>query len=296
MAFSAQAAALENEVAAYGEVADRICARIRVWPGAAPGETGMDRGRYMFDVDGKVWRRHDVSSPELVVLCPPSAVKPHDTLVVVMPGGGYQVQYMDIVRDFRPVLDSGRWVAVLHYRIPARAGRRFFDAPREDAQRAVRVLRARAGDWGVSREKIGVMGFSAGAHLAALCAVASQEKLYARIDAVDDLPAHVNFAIPVYPAYVADDGATGENLHGGDGARLLGEFTFDARTPPMFLIHGDRDAYSPIGSLLLYQELHRRKIPAQLFVYANAGHGLGDAVNVRTWRCQVPLWLDSMGF
>ena len=145
-------------------------------------------------------------------------------------------------------------------------------------------------------EKIGAVGFSAGAHLAAISATSSQDALYERIDALDDISAHLNFSIPVYPAYVADDGRTGPNAHGGDGAAILPEFKFDAKTPPMFMLHGDKDYYSPMASVLIYTELHKRKIPAQLFVYANVSHGLGNTPNAKGWQNRIVDWIDSIGF
>ena len=291
----AEVPALANEDKAYGALQERIVARISLWPGLAPHETEASRGRFAYDEKRKVWRRYDVSCPELVILRPTGT--PRDTLVVVMPGGGYQTQHTGhICRDSKPILDSGRWVAVLHYRIPRRAGRNIYDAPREDAARAIRHLRANAAKFGWSPEKIGAVGFSAGAHLAAVSATSSQDALYDRIDALDDISPHLNFSIPVYPAYVAADGATGPNTHGGDGAARQPEFKFDAKTPPMFLVHGDRDNYSPMGSVLLYTELHKRKIPAQLFVYANVSHGLGDTVNARGWQQRIVDWIASIGF
>ena len=284
-----------DEDKAYGAFHERIVERIRLWPGLAPHETESSAGRYVYDEKNKVWRRRDVSQPELVIFRPFG--KPRDTMVIVMPGGGYSSQHMGhFCRDSRPILESGRWVALLHYRIPRREGRNIYDAPREDAARAIRILRANAARLGISPEKIGAVGFSAGAHLAAISAVSSQDVLYDRVDAVDDLSAHLNFSIPVYPAYVADDGKTGPNEHGGDGAAILPEFKFDAKTPPMFMLHGDRDYYSPMASVLLYTELHRRKIPAQLFVYANVSHGLGDTVNAKGWQNRIVDWLESMGF
>ena len=287
--------ALGDEDKAYGELGERIVERIRLWPGLAPHETESSPGRYAYDDKNKVWRRRDVSQPELVLFRPFG--KPRDTMVVVMPGGGYSSQHMGhFCRDSRPILESGRWVAVLHYRIPRREGRNIYDAPREDAARAIRILRANAARLGVSPEKIGAVGFSAGAHLAAISATSSQDALYDRVDAIDDLSAHLNFSIPVYPAYVADDGATGPNVHGGDGAAILPEFKFDAKTPPMFMLHGDRDYYSPMASVLLYTELHKRKIPAQLFVYANVSHGLGDTPNAKGWQNRIVDWMESVGF
>ena len=286
---------LADEDKAYGEFHRRIVERFRLWPSLAPHETEADPGRYAFDEKNKVWRRRDVSCPEVVVLRPEKPVR--DTIAVVMPGGGYSSQHMGhVCRDAKPILDSGRWVAVLHYRIPRREGRNIYDAPREDAARAIRILRANAARLGFSSEKIGAVGFSAGAHLAAISAVSSQDALYDRVDDIDDLSAHLNFAVPVYPAYVADDGATGPNAHGGDNAAIQPEFKFDEKTPPMFMLHGDRDYYSPMASVLLYTELHKRKIPAQLFVYANVTHGLGDTVNAKGWQNRIVDWLESIGF
>ena len=240
LAAALHGAELANEDKAYGALHARIVARIQLWPGFAPHETKSDPGKYVFDAKRKVWRRTDVSQPEVIIFRPEKPT--HDTLVVVMPGGGYQSQHLGhVCRESLPILQSGRWVAVLHYRIPRREGRKIYDAPREDAARAIRLLRANAAKFGWSPEKIGAVGFSAGAHLAAVSATSSQDALYDRVDAADDLSPHLNFSVPVYPAYVAADGATGPNTHGGDGAALQPEFKFDAKTPPMFLVHGDKD-------------------------------------------------------
>lgn len=185
---------------------------------------------------------------------------------------------------------------MLHYRIPRRKGRKIYDAPREDAARAIRHLRANAAKFGWSPEKIGAVGISAGAHLAAISATSSLDALYGRIDALDDISPHLDFSVPVYPAYVAEDGATAPNANGGDGAAILPEFKFDRKTPPMFMLHGDRDYFSPMGSVLLYTELHKRKIPAQLFIYANVSHGLGDTPNAKGWQKRIVDWLDSVRF
>ena len=294
-AFVSNAMPLENEDKAYDGLHGQIVERIRLWPALAPHETEANPGRYAYDERVKVWRRRDVSCPEVVVLSPKAPVR--NTLVVVMPGGGYSSQHMGhVCRDSLPILESGRWVAVLHYRIPRREGRKIYDAPREDAARAIRHLRANAAKFGWSSEKIGAVGFSAGAHLAAISATSSQDALYDRIDALDDISPHLNFAVPVYPAYVADDGATGPNAHGGDGAAILPEFKFDAKTPPMFMLHGDKDYYSPMASVLIYSELHKRKIPAQVFVFANVSHGLGNTPNAKGWQNRINDWLDSIGF
>ena len=285
---------VKNEDKAYGELHRRLAARIILWPELAPHETEANPGRYKYAGKTKGWRRLDVSRPELLIFRPDAPMR--DTLVVVMPGGGYNSQCVrHVTSESLAILESGRWLAVLHYRIPRRAGRKIYDAPREDAARAIRHLRANAEKFGWSPEKIGAIGFSAGAHLAAISAVSSQDALYGRIDDIDDFSPHLNFAIPVYPAYIAEDGATGPNAKGGDGVQILPEFKFDAKTPPMFMMHGDKDHYSPMGSVLLYTELHKRKIPAQLFIYANAVHGIGDAMNARGWQKRIVDWIESIG-
>ena len=126
--------------------------------------------------------------------------------------------------------------------------------------------------------------------------MSSQDALYDRIDGLDDISPHLNFAVPVYPAYVLADGATGPNANDGDNAAILPEFKFDAKTPPMFMVHGDRDHYSAMGSVALYAELHKRKIPAQLFIYAHGGHGIGRGVNRDGWQNRIVDWIDSIGF
>lgn len=298
LAFAAQAEVpnLEHADEAYGPFARQVVARVKLWPDLAPHETKAEPGKFYFDASRKTWRRGDVSAPELVIF-KPAVAKPLDTLVVVMPGGGYNSQHMGhFVRDSRPLFESGRWLAVLHYRIPRRPGRKIYDAPREDAARAIRYLRAHAAEYGYSPKKIGAIGYSAGAHLAAISAVSSMDALYAPVDETDTVSPALNFAIAVYPAYVADDGADGPNANRGDGARILPEFRFDAQTPPMLLLHGDDDYYSSMGSVLLYTELHRRKIPAQLVVYSGLSHGLGDTPNAKGWQSRVVDWLTSRGF
>lgn len=288
---------LADEDKAYGEFHRQVVERFRLWPGYAPHEATENPGRYAFDKRIRGWRRHDVACPEVVVVRPTVGSQARDTLVVVMPGGGYNSQYMGhFCSDARPILDSGRWVAVLHYRTPRRDGRKIYDAPREDAARAIRILRSKAAEFGWSPEKIGALGFSAGAHLAAISAVSSQDSLYDRIDEMDDISPHLNFSVPVYPAYILADGATGPNANGGDGAAILPEFKFDAKTPPMFMVHGDRDHYSSMGSVALYTELHKRKISAQLFIYAHGGHGIGDGANRIGWQKRIVDWIESIGY
>lgn len=286
---------LPNEAETFGALGACIVGRYALWSDVAPEETRRDRGRYVFDGTKGAWRMKDVIGPEIVLLKPLRARS--NTLVLGVPGGGYASQNMtSFCRNICPILESGRWVAVLHHRLPRRKGRPIYAAAREDGVRAVRFLRAQASRFGYDPERIGVIGFSAGGNLAALLATSSQDEVYRRVDATDDVPSHVNFAVPVYPAYVLDDGAEGTNVSRGVDAKLLPHFKLDARTPPMFLVHGDEDEFSAMASVRLYEELRRRKIPAQLFVYARAAHGLGDRANVRGWQNRIVDWLETMDF
>ena len=286
---------VENEAYAYGPLLERQVARVRLWPELAPCETNASRGRFVFDGAAGAWRRRDVDCPELTVFAP--AEPKSKTLLVCLPGGGYNSQHMGTVPVLgKLALDSGRFFAVLHYRVPRRPNRPINAAPREDLARAVRWLRSHAAEYGWDGEAIGTVGFSAGGNLSVLAAVSSQDCLYEPVDGLDAVSPHLNFAAAVFPAYLLDDGATGRNANRGDGAKLLPEFKLDAKTPPMLLLHGDDDFYSPMGSVRLYEELHRRKIPAQLMVYSGASHGLNDKVNVRGWETRIFDWLTSRGF
>lgn len=290
-----EAAELDHEAEVYGGLLSNFVTRVRLWPELAPGEKNACRGHFAFDDRNNVWRRHDVTCPELMVFRPVASKS--KTLVLFLPGGGYISQHMGGVPTFgRMTLDSGRFFAVLNYRIPRRLGRKIYEAPREDLVRAVRWLRSHAAEFGWDAEAIGTIGFSAGGHLSVISAVSSQEELYTPIDAQDSVSPHLNFAVAVYPAYLLDDGATGPNDRHGDDATLLPELKFDEKTPPMLLLHGDDDYYSSLGSVRLYVELHRRKIPTQLMVFSGASHGLNENVNVRGWRECVVDWLTSRKF
>ena len=161
------------------------------------------------------------------------------------------------------------------YRTPRPEGIPIYQTAWEDGQRAVRMVRSEAAKRGFNPEKIGVIGMSAGSHLALLLASSSQTPAYGKIDDIDDVPCHINWAIANAPAYLTTDGETGEASRNGYGpdVRLSGCFKFDEKTCPVSLHHGGRDPYSPNGSTLFYRELRRRGIPAELHLYPKKGHG-----------------------
>jgi len=163
------------------------------------------------------------------------------------------------------------------YRTPRPEGLPYYQTAWEDAQRAVRLVRSEAKKRGFDPERIGAVGMSAGSHLTLLLATSSQTPAYERIDQLDDTPCHINFAIVNAPAYITSD-ADAEGIPApregyGTDVHLSSLFKFDEKTCPMSLHHGGLDPYSPNGSTLVYRQLRRMKIPAELHLYPGKGHG-----------------------
>lgn len=162
------------------------------------------------------------------------------------------------------------------YRTPRPVGLPIYQTAWEDGQRAVRMVRSQAGKRGFDPEKIGIISMSAGSHLGLLLATNSQTPAYDKLDKVDDIPCHINWAIVNAPAYGTTDAEAGTPaLRQGYGAdvTLSKVFKFDEKTCPMSLHHGGTDVYAPQTSILVYKQLRRMGIPAELHLYADQGHG-----------------------
>jgi acetyl esterase/lipase len=153
----------------------------------------------------------------------------------------------------------------------------FYQTAWEDGQRAVRMVRSEAKKRGFDPEKIGAIGMSAGGHLTLLLATSSETPAYEPIDKLDAMPCHINWAVANAPAYVtsdADEKGTPALREGyGSDVTISKVFKFDAHTCPVSLHHGGKDPYSPNGSTLVYRELRKRKVPAELHLYPNKKHG-----------------------
>ncbi len=164
----------------------------------------------------------------------------------------------------------------LIYRTPRPEGIPYYLTAWEDGQRAVRLVRSEAKKRGYSPNKIGVIGMSAGSHLGLLLATSSETPAYRPIDKLDTTSCYINWAILNAPAYLTSDGATGTKATRqgyGPDVKLDSIFNFDDHTCPMSLHHGGIDPYSPNGSTLVYRQLRRMKIPAELHLYADMPHG-----------------------
>lgn len=224
-----------------------------------------------------VQRVASVNFPEITVYSPGT---PNGTAVVVCPGGGYNI--LAIEHEGTQVcswLNSiGVTAVLLKYRVPRRDAENPSREPLADAQQAIRVVRQHAAAWKINPDRIGILGFSAGGHLSIMTALHSEGE------------AAPNFAIPIYPAYLIDEK--------GDGG-LLPEIAVTDTSPPMCFIHAGDDRHSAVGSALIYLELKKRDIPAELHIYAKGGHGFGMRENgqpVNDWPARVTGWFSEMGW
>ena len=205
---------------------------------------------------------------------------PNGACVILISGGGYGCTCDGPM--FRPLedllLDNGVTCVWLWYRTPRPEGLPIYQSGWQDGQRAVRLVRAAAKERGFDPERIGVLGCSAGSHLSVMLATSALTPAYAKVDATDDIPCHVNFALPMCVAYALTDGLTVANSRDGDApdVKLNPSFKFDAKTCPMCFFHGGKDQHSPNGSTQLYRQLRRMKIPAELHLDPDRGHGPVD--------------------
>ena len=246
-----------------------------IWPDRPPGPevtlegeerdtSGPDGGR----VAGRtVIRLGDVATPTLTIYRPAADAPRTDVAVIICPGGGHRILAWDLEgTEVAEWLNRiGVTAILLKYRVPARNPQRLYESAVQDAQRAVRIVRSRASDWGLSPDKIGILGFSAGAQTAAMTCVMHREALYDAKDAIDEQSPRPDFAILVYAAWLITD----------DQRSLLPEVKVDEQTPPMFLAHAYDDPVRVENSLLLTLALKRAGVPADLHVYATGGHGFG---------------------
>ena len=218
--------------------------------------------------------------------------------VLLIRGGGYNsLVDSDWINAFADKFtEQGFVCAHLIYRVPRPKGIPIYQPAWQDGQRAVRLLRREAKARGFDPEKIGVLGGSAGSHLSVMLGTSALTPAYEPIDEVDKLPAHIQWAVPIYTAYALDDGLTGPNTRGGDGidVKLTEAFKFDEKTCPMVLLHGGKDQYSPLGSTQIYRQLRRMKIPAELHLFADIPHGFRSDPSKGDKGSAIDHWMDRV--
>ena len=261
---------------------------IELWPAGPPGgdkvtavEAIIERG------DPKGLRDRALThtrKPTLVVFRPKT---PNGAAVVLIPGGGYERVVLD-----KEGYETARWLAdhgytcfVLFYRLPGDGWAAGPDAPLQDAQRGLRLVRSKAAALGFNPDRVAIMGFSAGGHVAASLTTRFAAKVYDRIDAADDLSAKPNLSALIYPVITMDPAS----MHGGSRKQLLGanptpekialyspEQQVTADLPPVFLLHAADDKAVPVqNSLAMFTALKAKAIPTEMHVFEEGGHGFG---------------------
>ena len=277
---------------------------VEIWPGQVPdesGDIGPERVRMSPALDRKqvevtepTRMITDVTKPTLTIYRPPKE-KETGTAILICPGGGYWNLYWQLEgEEVAEWLNSiGVTGIILKYRVPRRPGEPEKEParrPLQDAQRAVSLVRSRAGEWGIHPGRIGIVGFSAGGHLAIATATSYDKRTYEPIDDVDKISCRPDFAIPVYSGY----------LKAKDKDELAPGIQVPAGTPPVFLAHGGDDIISPPeNSVLMYLALKKAGVPAELHVYAGAAHDFGVRKNdhsCSTWTESCTEWLRHLGF
>ena len=197
---------------------------------------------------------------------------------IIFSGGGYHWNMPDLdeVAPARRYLNAkGMTVVTLKYRAPRPAGGLAkHTSAWQDLQRAVRIVRSKAAEKGLDPNRIGIMGGSAGGHLALMGATSSRHLSYAPVDEIDKVPCNVQWGVAVYPAYTLTDGVDCKNTNGGNGDedRLVPEFSFDLDTCPVLFLHGDADGYSAMASVKAWEQLRRMGVQGEVHTFATREH------------------------
>jgi acetyl esterase/lipase len=271
-----------------------------IWPGAAPDaqpDVGPEYTKTVGEgppgsvVVGKV------SRPTMTVYSPKG--KNTGAAVVVFPGGGYWVLYIDLegteVCDW--LTSKGITCVLLKYRVPGehlspRSGA-YPKSPMalEDAQRTVGLVRFHAAEWHIDPHKIGVLGFSAGGHLVAAISTHFKKRLYPSVDVADKKSCRPDFAVGVYPGHMLEN--TSHNFE------LNPYVPVTSQTPPTFIVQAEDDPIDPVkNSLIYYVALKKAGIAVEMHLYAQGGHGFGlrrTKFPITEWPQLVETWLRTIG-
>ncbi|MEY4939361.1 MAG: hypothetical protein RIQ93_1096 [Verrucomicrobiota bacterium] len=268
---------------------------VPLWPGATPGDAGVNGAEntriYQSSIVGPTSLITNVTKPALAIFRPP-AEKNTGTAIIICPGGGYHDLFWELEgEEVAAWLNSvGITGIILKYRVPRRAGDVKGEPPLGpllDAQRAVSVVRHRAAEWGINPKRIGLVGFSAGGHLAFATATRFEQRTYTAVDAADDVSCRPDFAVLCYSGF----------LKAKDKDEVWPGLKIPLDTPPMLLAHSSDDKISePENSVVMYLALKRAGIPAELHIYATGDHDFGVRVNDRlpsSWAQLCLNWLKS---
>lgn len=274
-----------------------------LYEGAVPGNKPGKNEETSTNTDG-ILRIAKVSEPALTIFKP---AHPNGAAVIICPGGGYSIlaaghEGADVAKEFNKI---GVTAFVLKYRIPNAAKQEQpHVAPLQDAQQAILLVRTKSKEWGVDPQKVGILGFSAGGHLASTAGTHFDSAFVSN-------PAHISlrpdFMMLIYPVV-----SFTHNAHQGSAVNLLGknadakalayfsnEQQVTAQTPPTFLVHATDDGgVNPANSIMFYEALRKLKIPAELHLYQQGGHGFGLRIKGREslWFDECADWMRGNGW
>lgn len=285
---------------------------VLLWPHGPPGgvpEDLQEKVVYRDNPFGLMDRAaHDVTAPSLSIFHPDS---PDGSAILIIPGGGYKWVVIDKegFEGARHFAAEGATVYVLRYRLPHQGWQAGPEAPLQDAQRAVRLIRSRAAEDRIDPSRVMVAGFSAGGHLAGTLAMQFDKPAYAPVDAADALSARPDAAALIYPVATM----TESFAHPGSRLNMLGDqpapeaitsWSLESMArpdmPPVFLMHAADDAAVPVeNALILHGALRQAGVPVALHVFEAGGHGFGlrgiADTPLRSWPSLLRDWGVNKG-
>ena len=281
--------------------------KIPLWEGQIPGEIIVNREENEVYKDNELQSTSDVTVPTISIFTP-TDVKANGTAVIIFPGGGYS--HLSMNKEGKKVakwLNSfGITAYLLKYRMPSDLTMRDKTiGPLQDAQEAVRMVRRNAKKWNLDSNKIGVIGFSAGGHLAATLSTNFSEITYESLDNTSPRP---DFTILIYPVIsmkneIANKGSKEKLLGLNPSGELIKKFSSDlnvnSTTPNTFIAHATDDQSVPVeNSINYYLALKNNKIQCELHLYEKGGHGFGLGVldTSKNWTQDCENWMKSNGY
>lgn len=275
---------------------------IPLYAGPIPNATSYIMKEVLTEKDGRIVWYQKVSKPTLTVFLP-AKEKASGAAVVIFPGGGYSGESYDAegLRIAETLINHGVAAFVVKYRLPSDSI--MVDkslGPLQDAQRAIQVVRERAAEWGIQPDKIGVMGFSAGGHLASTVGTHFAESL---IENPNKTSLRPDFMILVYPVISMSEALA----HKGSRTNLLGktptpsqierfsnELHVTTQTPPTYLTHsGDDTVVDVDNSIVFYEALRHHKVPAELHLYPTGNHGFVLKLPTEEWMVPLFRWMKG---
>jgi acetyl esterase/lipase len=286
--------ALKAQEPAWQPTAGHI--QTAIWPDGAPDakpaagpEVDTTTSKEPLIAGKPVVRLGNVTTPTITVYSPKD--KNTGAAVVVFPGGGYRILAIDLegteVCDW--LTSTGITCVLLKYRVPDSGPYPKSPAALEDAQRALGLVRLHAAEWRIDPHRIGVLGFSAGGHLAAALSTHFDQRLYKSLDAADQVSCRPDFAAVIYPGYLA---LSDQNFAPNP------EIHVTQQTPPTFLLQTEDDRVAHVeSSLVYYAALKSANVPVEMHLYTEGVHGYGlrrTALPVTGWPVLVETWVHTI--